>query len=206
MSLFLVLHALRVKGVAVPEAIGVAMGLDVDEIHHALAELESQGLVRTREGVVAGWTLTSLGRDRDREFVDAELDATNARVALERIYGGFRPLNSVFLRACTDWQIRNYEGERVVNDHGDPDYDKTVLATLVTVCEQMQLILNDVIATLGRFGPYRIRLERALDRVVSGQLEWFTGPLIDSVHTVWFELHEDLLATLNVARSSEVGS
>ena len=27
--------------------------------------------------------------------------------------------------------------------------------------------------------------------------------MIDSYHTVWFELHEDLLATLGIERSSE---
>ncbi|MDQ1375434.1 MAG: hypothetical protein QOJ09_2772, partial [Actinomycetota bacterium] len=28
-------------------------------------------------------------------------------------------------------------------------------------------------------------------------------PLIDSYHTVWFELHEDLLSTLGIERGSE---
>jgi hypothetical protein len=39
--------------------------------------------------------------------------------------------------------------------------------------------------------------------VVAGQVDWFTHPLIDSYDTVWFELHEDLLATLAVERSKE---
>jgi hypothetical protein len=31
-----------------------------------------------------------------------------------------------------------------------------------------------------------------------------TGVGIDSCHTVWFELHEDLLATLNIERGQGV--
>ena len=40
-------------------------------------------------------------------------------------------------------------------------------------------------------------------RVTEGDRDWFTKPTIDSYHTVWFELHEDLLATLGLERSSE---
>ena len=41
-----------------------------------------------------------------------------------------------------------------------------------------------------------------LPPIFSG-VEWFTKPVIDSYHTVWFELHEDLLATLGIERASE---
>jgi hypothetical protein len=39
--------------------------------------------------------------------------------------------------------------------------------------------------------------------VRAGDKEWFTGPLVDSYHTVWFELHEDLMATLGLERATE---
>ena len=45
-----------------------------------------------------------------------------------------------------------------------------------------------------------------MDEVRRGHGEWFDKPLIDSYHTVWFELHEDLLATLGLERSTETGS
>ena len=43
----------------------------------------------------------------------------------------------------------------------------------------------------------------ALDRIRGGDLDWFTKPMIDSYHTVWFELHENLLATLGIQRAKE---
>ena len=59
---------------------------------------------------------------------------------------------------------------------------------------------------LGACNP-RARLaapgEARLDRVQGGDTDWFTKPMIASYHTVWFELHEDLLCTLGIERGSE---
>ncbi len=56
---------------------------------------------------------------------------------------------------------------------------------------------------LERFGGYGERLAHAVDQVQAGEKDWFTKPTIDSYHTVWFELHENLLATLGVERGKE---
>ena len=53
-----------------------------------------------------------------------------------------------------------------------------------------------------RFETYRRRLTAALARVRRGDREWFTSPTLDSYHTVWFELHEDLLVALGLTRRS----
>ena len=56
---------------------------------------------------------------------------------------------------------------------------------------------------LPRFARYAPRLTNAVDRVRAGEVDWFTKPVLDSYHTVWFELHEDLLATLGIERGEE---
>ncbi len=206
MSTLLVLHALRIKGIALDDRIAQATGLGVDEVCEELRELDAAGFVHVREGTVSGWALTPAGRRRERELVAAELDASGARSSIEAWYAGFRSLNSAFLRICTDWQLRGEGDDRVLNDHGDLDYDMGVLNALASVGEEVRTRLQDVVVLLPRFLPYRARLDTALTHVAAGEFAWFTGPLIDSVHTVWFELHEDLLATLNVPRSSEVGT
>jgi len=53
---------------------------------------------------------------------------------------------------------------------------------------------------LSRFGGYPDRFRAALERVDRGQRNWVDGSRIDSCHTVWFELHEDLLSTLGLER------
>ena len=53
---------------------------------------------------------------------------------------------------------------------------------------------------LARFAGYPDRFAGALERVDQGQRNWVDGTRIDSCHTVWFELHEDLLSTLGLER------
>lgn len=206
MSALLVLHVLRIKGIAVVDVIAPATGLGVRGVREELRELETGGFVHFREGTVSGWGLTAAGRQRERELVAAELEASNARTALEAWYADFRSLNSAFLRICTDWQLRGDGEERVLNDHADLDWDRAVLNALTSIGEELRARLGDLVVLLPRLHPYRERLATALAQVAAGELAWVTGPLIDSVHTVWFELHEDLLTTLNVPRSSEVGT
>ena len=58
----------------------------------------------------------------------------------------------------------------------------------------------DLAGALDRFTGYDVRLGRALARVERGERSYVDRPRADSVHTVWFELHEDLLATLGRSR------
>ena len=51
----------------------------------------------------------------------------------------------------------------------------------------------------------RARCALAMARVAAGEHDFFTKPIIDSFHTVWFELHEDLLTSLGLERSQEGG-
>jgi hypothetical protein len=64
-------------------------------------------------------------------------------------------------------------------------------------------VLVDLAACVERYGSYGDRLDAAIDRARSGETAYVDRPLVDSYHTVWFELHEDLLATLGLDRSQE---
>ena len=46
-------------------------------------------------------------------------------------------------------------------------------------------------------------LRSGAGRAVNGEPAWVTRPRVDSCHTVWMELHEDLLATLGIDRGGE---
>src|SRR3546814_1224843 len=65
-------------------------------------------------------------------------------------------------------------------------------------------ICHDLASLLDRYRPYGARFDHAIERVRAGDLDWFTKPMIASYHTVWFELHEDLLVTLGITRGAEV--
>ncbi len=59
-------------------------------------------------------------------------------------------------------------------------------------------------AALPRLDRYRERLDAALARAEGGEIEFVSGAKIDSYHTVWFELHEELLRILDRTRADQV--
>ncbi|HLT70590.1 MAG TPA: hypothetical protein VKZ72_10520 [Acidimicrobiales bacterium] len=200
----LVLHGLRLAGAAEPRDVADAVGLPVDDVRARLGPLEAEGLVTHRTAPPAGWLLTPSGREEHARLVQAEARETGARPAIERAYDRFRALNPAVLDACSRWQVREVAGRTVRNDHGDPDHDAAVVSDLVRLHRRAEPVLDELAAALDRYRPYGPRLRRALDRVLAGEREWFTAPSIPSYHTVWFELHEDLLTTLGRSRSAEV--
>ena len=197
----LVLHALRVKGFASADAVGAVYGLAPAAVDESLGQLADGDLVVHREGRVTGWALTAAGREQHRRLVQAEVDAAGLRSEVHDAYRRFLALNGELLALCTAWQMRDRPGaDPVPNDHHDRAHDEGVLQRLDTVHEGVRPICNDLATCLDRFGHYEPRLNGARERVHRGQLEWLTRPLIDSYHSVWFELHEDLLVTLGIER------
>jgi hypothetical protein len=52
-----------------------------------------------------------------------------------------------------------------------------------------------------RLSWYARKLSAALERAEDGAHEWVSDAKIESYHTVWFEMHEDLLRLLGRERS-----
>lgn len=190
---------MRLRGFADPEAVSAVVGLGADVVAGELEKLRSTGEVTWRGGRPSGWTVTPAGRDEQERLLAEEVLGAGARPAVESVYGRFVGLNRALLEACTDWQLR----DGVVNDHTDGTYDKNVVQRLLDVHEQLTPLLAELEGALDRYRCYRPRLETALDRLQAGAGDWFTKPMIDSYHTVWFQLHEDLLNTLGLDRADE---
>jgi len=75
-----------------------------------------------------------------------------------------------------------------------------VLDELSLLSQELGEIGQPLRAQLTRFSGYDERFAAALDRVRGGELGWVNRPRADSCHTVWMQLHEDLLATLGLQR------
>jgi hypothetical protein len=202
-QLSLALYSLRLKGFSDVEPIASATGLAVDEVAAELAEAQGSGLVVRRDGRISGWSLTPDGRTQVLEQVRAELEASGSRAETEQAYRTFLSVNQELLGVCTDWQLRTVDGRQVTNDHSDPDHDQTVVKRLRSVDDAVQPVCEQLTAVLARFHRYGPRFSMAVAQVEAGEFDWFTKPMMDSYHTVWFELHEDLLATLGIERGSE---
>jgi hypothetical protein len=199
----LVLHGLRLRHAAEAGALAAAVDVPEADVESLLRDLAAEGLVEHRTAPPAGWVLTSAGRDEQSRLVRAEAASTGAAPAVEHAYERFRALNAGVVDACSRWQVRQVAGHSVRNDHGDPRYDARVVADLTRLQRRAEPLLADLAGTLDRYRGYGPRLRHAVERVRSGDREWFTAPSIPSYHTVWFELHEDLLTTLGLDRSAE---
>lgn len=198
----LVLHGLRLRGFVGASDLADHLGLASAEVA-ALLDLAGQdGFAQFRNGTRPGWSLTSEGRKEGERLLAEELDAAGLRTAMTTTYRTFLPVNRLLLASCTRWQVKDVENQ-ILNDHDDPAYDDAVIAELAEIDAAIQPICAELGHRLSRFGGYGPRLQFALERLLAGDGDWFTKPTIDSYHTVWFELHEDLLATLGIDRVSE---
>ncbi|MEL6981105.1 MAG: transcriptional regulator [Actinomycetota bacterium] len=198
----LVIHALRLGGFADAETVASRVGGAPAEVERLLADAALDGLVRHRATGPSGWSLTDEGRKENERLLAEELDNSGLRVHLTEAYQRFLPLNTDLLATCTAWQVLD-AGAGTLNDHTDPAYDRAVIERLIGIDRQIQPWCAELGAELERFAGYGPRLARAIERIEQGDLDWFTRPTIDSYHTVWFELHEDLLASLGLDRTSE---
>lgn len=196
----LVLHALRCIGVVERARLVAATGLSDPQVEAELAALARTGLVEHTEGVFGGWAITDQGRVVDATGVATELDESGGRAIVTEAFDTFLVLNPELLDICTAWQTRTIGRSMVMNDHSDPVYDGRVLDRLADLDRRADPMLDALAGVLARFRRYRTRLTSALERAEAGALEYVTEGL-ESYHTVWFQLHEDLLVTLGIPRS-----
>lgn len=185
-----VLQAVRLKGRLSRGDLAATLGSDVgvvDGLVHAGLLIDGPTL-----------RLSPAGRARLGELLAAERSAIHAEV-IASVYDEFRSVNTEFKALVTDWQLRNGRP----NTHDDADYDAAVLARLDEVHRRVTPLVDAAAAELPRLGRYAARLQTALDRVHAGDTMWLTRPLIDSYHTVWFELHEELILAAGSIREAE---
>ena len=127
-------------------------------------------------------------------------EGSETEATVRRSYDAFLGLNVELLQVSTDWQLRSGS---IPNDHSDPTYDWAVIDRLAALDERAGPLVRRVSSVNDRFIGYRPRMREALRRVREGEREWFCSPRCDSYHTVWMQLHEDLLLALGLERAAE---
>jgi hypothetical protein len=190
-----VLRTLRLKGRASAQDVAAATGLGAAEAGRVLTQLAGSGDVRA---LGDKFMLLAPGRDRLSALLAQEREGVD-RAAVQELYEQFTAVNQDFKALASDWQLRDGEP----NDHSDPGYDAAVLSRLGPVHNRVLPILDRVAQQAPRLAPYGARLDSAYVRVGAGEHSWLLTPLIDSYHTVWFELHEELLHLAGLAREAE---
>jgi hypothetical protein len=192
-----VLQAVRLKGRVTPTDLAKTLRANDTDVTETVGRLAADGLL------VAGATLriTPEGRAQLAELLAAERRDADP-TTLAAAYDEFRSINTEFKAVVTAWQLKDGQP----NTHEDADYDAAVLARLDGVHQRVISIVAKVTAQLPRLSSYPAKLNAALDRVKSGEIPWLTRPLIDSYHTVWFELHEELILAVGLTREQAARS
>lgn len=205
LSPLLVLHAVRLLGLADSATIAERAGVGHDQTGEILREAEQHGWVQYNSFAgLEGWSLTEEGRsENERQLADERASADPDDV-IGAVYRDFLPLNARLVRACTDWQIKPTDEDRLApNDHADPAWDARILDELTALNVALAPLVERLAAVLTRFAGCDTRFDAALRRAQTGQNEWVDRTDIDSCHRVWFQLHEDLVATLGIDRRTE---
>ena len=187
-----VLIALKLRGFASLATLETMIG---ESVAGTVATLQAEGLVSEAK---LGLRLTPGGQNAAVASWRAASDRIDA-VAIAALYADFHAPNTAFKVIISDWQLRGGS----INDHRDAVYDATVLARLAAIDREIGTIIARAAGLEPRLARYASRLATALAAIDAGNTRFVAAPLIDSYHTVWFELHEELIRLAGLSRASE---
>jgi hypothetical protein len=196
-EMFLTLHGLAIKKHGTADSVAGLIGLTPARVEEMLAEAVREGRVSEAAGafLLSPLARVALESDYSRAFA-----AERANPSFIAAYERFEAVNRELKQLITDWQTIDVGGQRVPNDHSNQAHDDAVIDRLGALHERAEAVLNALAAALPRLSIYAAKLLAALEKAEDGAREWVSGPRIESYHTVWFELHEDLLRILGRGR------
>jgi hypothetical protein len=189
-----ILQSVRLKGRVSPADIAATLNQDAGLVAKGIGELAESGLLIEGKTV----RLSPQGRARLNELLASERSGIDPS-AIKQAYDLFRSVNADFKALVADWQIKDGQP----NDHEDAEYDAHVLARLDGIQETVLPIIATVAGQIPRLTGYTDKLTVAMQKIAAGDTAWLTRPIIDSYHTVWFEMHEELIGAAGLTREAE---
>lgn len=182
---FLTLNAIYLKKMASADTISDVAGLPLDDVLRVLCAASDESQVMA---LPEGAMLLTDGTAAVLDYYRATYAPARTDAAVLKWYEAFETLNSRFIAAVTEWQ--QTEG------------DERVERRLLQAAERLTRDLAQLIPQVPRYAEYVRRFERSMDRVDQGQRDFVCKPTIDSVHNIWFEFHEDILAVIGRPRDT----
>ena len=192
-----VMHAVAIKRNGGADSISSISGLNLESVIKTLNDGVSLGrLVKIDD--------TFLLSPAGRMILDSEYsrfcDEIRSHGQFLDAYEKFEIINKELKQLITDWQTIKVGDQIIPNDHSDSEYDEKIIDKLGVIHEKFEPVLAIMVERIGRFANYSAKLIKALEKSEDGELEWVSDAKLDSYHTVWFELHEDLLRLLGRSR------
>lgn len=202
MLLLEIVMALRLKGLAGSDVIAEITGQDTVTVESVLQVMvQSEHAQETPRGL----RLSPEGKEWLDGLLDEERQGID-QVAMESVYEDFCSHNDLFKQLVTDWQMRTDSDEQVLNDHLDADYDAAIINRLEALDEAIGPVFGQAVELAPRLGRYIDRFSAAFSKLQSGDGSYLASPLKDSYHTVWFEMHEELILLCGRNRADEAAA
>ena len=193
----LVFHATAIKRHAPPSAIAALAGVPEATARAELDAAVAAGRAFEAKGAYALTPLAGVALQARYTKHFAELRKDTVFVGG---YQDFERINITLKQIITDWQTLDIGGARIANDHRDKAHDASVIDRLGGLHEQAEPVLKRLSGRLPRLRYYADKLLAALEASEDGDHEWVSDIRRDSYHTVWFELHEELLRIMGRER------
>lgn len=191
------------KGVASSDSLVTVLGCGPGRADAAIAALVDEGAAQELPGGRVRLTTEALATV-DELF---RRDAARLHTVIEAVMDDFHAVNGAFKELVTAWQMRFVDGTEVINDHTDEAHDADVVTRLRDdIHPQILAIVEQIAGAEPRLARYTERLTAALEALRQGDLQMMANPLRDSYHTVWFELHEELIRLCGRDRASEAAA
>jgi len=193
----LALHGLAIKKHGTAAEVAGITGLEVALVEkHLEAAVASKRAIKAGEKYVLQPTAqialkSGYSRDFSNERGDTEMQAA---------YDAFEQVNEQLKLLITEWQTINVGGKARPNDHSDPEYDDKIIDRLGDLHERAEPVFDRFASGLPRLAVWKGLLQSALERAEDGDVEWVSAARCMSYHTVWFEMHEDLIRVLGRER------
>ena len=192
-------RALLIKGYGDGAGLAPALGCTPDAATALIQELERSGHVERGAG---SFRLSGTGREAAAALIDSDRAAWGPDAA-ESALDAFLALDARMKQVVTDWQMR---GPETLNDHTDAAYDAAVLSRLAELHADVEAWLAALVVRLPRLARYGTRLGAAAEAARAGNGKFVASPRVDSYHSAWFELHEDLIRLAGRTRESEAAA
>jgi len=198
----MVVRSLFIKGFAMPALLAPAVLTDEAGVRVVLDRMIADGLAAPKGPM---FQLTDAGKARGAELATLDREQWGVKNAVKAL-DAFLAFDHRMKEVVTAWQLRTVGGQQVMNDHTDPGYDSTVLGDFARLHADAAAWLAPIPSGLPRIADYVVRLAHAAEHVAAGEHTYIASPRLDSYHSIWFELHEDLIRLAGRTREDEVAA
>ncbi len=181
---FNVLNAIYLHKMATPDHVADVVELQSGDVEMILRREEAVGSVLDLGG---SWLLQEAGTAKVLLYYSETYASLRQLGEIIEWYEKFETnLNQQFIKAVSDWQ--------------NSDGDGRAQEKMTKLVERMIRSLGHITGEVPRYQLYANRFERAMAKADRGEKDFVCKPTVDSMHNIWFEFHEDILAVIGRPR------